>query len=80
MPIGEEFQKLLKENESGYIFDPDKPEQLQAIIVNILNNPGILNELSLSIPVFLEEFNNTKIVQKYVEIYDLYNRRDKNSG
>ncbi|MHA4266251.1 glycosyltransferase family 4 protein [Bacillus cereus] len=69
--------EIIKENESGYVFDPDKPEQLQAIIVNILNNPGILNELSLSIPVFLEEFNNTKIVQKYVEIYDLYNRRDK---
>jgi len=59
----------VKENKTGFIFNPNKNGDLEEKIDCFVRDPALINEFSSNCLELSEEFDRNKIVDEYIEIY-----------
>ncbi len=61
--------EIIDEGETGFLFDPDRPDELSGIIKSILDTPKILDDMKDNCLKRSKDFSNNVISEKYVKVY-----------
>lgn len=62
--------ELISDNETGFIIDPQNPDELAHKINSLLNNPALSTTIGQNAKMFIQEsFSLEKMTEVYIELY-----------
>lgn len=61
--------ELIIEGETGYIFNPDNPETLQDLVIQLMEHPEVLNYMRCMTRKMINNFSVERIVKEYLLVY-----------
>src|SRR5690606_20049215 len=61
--------EIIEEGNTGFIYDPDQPQQLRNLIQTLCENPSRIRVMSSSLNPILAENSLEHTVERYVDIY-----------
>ncbi|WP_165608368.1 glycosyltransferase family 4 protein [Desulfoscipio geothermicus] len=61
--------ELIEEGRTGFLFDPDRPEEFLKIIVKLVNNPDLVYNMREACLKKAEEFTPERIIKQYLQVY-----------
>lgn len=67
--------EIVIEGQTGFLYDPDKPEELRAILHRLIEMPGLLGALRNNLREFLGTFELHSVLREYENIYETFVKR-----
>lgn len=62
--------ELIEEGETGFLFDPDRPEELARIMTTFIQKPEFIDVMSDNCFEKAREFTPKRIVERYIQVYE----------
>jgi glycosyltransferase involved in cell wall biosynthesis len=61
--------ELVQEGETGYLFEPNDPQQLAALISRLIDDPAPLDAMRPACVARARHFTNDRMIDAYLGVY-----------